>query len=117
MIRNCEICGKAFSPDRHWHRQCWSCWHDRHGQPDDRYDAGFRQGFAAGEAKGYAIGFGDGALCERADMASTALDPDLLGGAIALAHPDRHPPERQRQANAITARLIELRDRMRGAGG
>jgi hypothetical protein len=36
------------------------------------------------------------------------LDSRLLRDAIQLTHPDRHPPERARAANAVTAALLEL---------
>lgn len=35
-------------------------------------------------------------------------DAELLRGAIALTHPDRHPPERYELANRITAGLLDL---------
>ena len=39
---------------------------------------------------------------------SAELDPRLLRDAIQLTHPDRHPAERSRTANAVTAALLEM---------
>jgi hypothetical protein len=39
------------------------------------------------------------------------LEEDLLRGAIALTHPDRHPVERRDEATRITQRLLEARRR------
>ena len=47
--------------------------------------------------------------------APTPLDPRLLRDAISLTHPDRHPPERAKTANAVTAALLELLQQTRRA--
>jgi hypothetical protein len=36
------------------------------------------------------------------------LDERLLLAAVALCHPDRHPPERAAVANSVTSALLEL---------
>jgi hypothetical protein len=42
------------------------------------------------------------------------VDEDVLLDAVALCHPDRHPPERFEQANRVTAGLLDLLERARG---
>jgi hypothetical protein len=63
-------------------RLCWDCWRDRK-------DGERRVEFVRVEVP-------------------VLADAELLRGAIALTHPDRHPPERQELANRITAGLLDL---------
>ncbi len=46
-----------------------------------------------------------------APPAAPALSPDLLGKAIRLCHPDRHPGSES--ANQVTAALLQLREQGR----
>jgi hypothetical protein len=88
----CRSCGDLFESDRRYHRYCWPCywelrdagtWDDEpaHGRPPPR---------------------------PSSTPPPLELDPRLLRDAIALTHPDRHPPERAKVANAVTAALLEL---------
>jgi hypothetical protein len=43
------------------------------------------------------------------NAAAPQLSLELLEDAIALAHPDRHPPERAARAGRVTAELLALR--------
>ncbi|MDQ3671482.1 MAG: hypothetical protein M3364_03460 [Actinomycetota bacterium] len=83
-MARCSDCGRSFSAKGQWQRRCWTCWR---GQEDAKLIA---EGFEAGLA------------------AASSLDERLLRDAIALCHPDRHPPERFLLANRVTASLIEL---------
>jgi predicted nucleic acid-binding Zn-ribbon protein len=87
VTRKCRRCGDLFETDRQHHRLCWPCyWHERHAQ--ERRPPSKQQ-------------------------RSRSLDARLLRGAIALCHPDRHPPERAKTANAVTAALLDLLDNER----
>ena len=88
-MRTCVDCGERFDGED-WKRRCLACWKAwKEGQV---YEEGYAAGYAAGR-----------------EIYGPALSPDLIRGAIALCHPDRHPPERAELANATTAQLIELR--------
>lgn len=56
---------------------CWSCWRELQGQ--------------AAQPKTVVV---------------SPVDADLLKSAIALCHPDRHPPERADLCNRVTAALV-----------
>jgi hypothetical protein len=43
------------------------------------------------------------------------VDADLLKSAIALCHPDRHPPERAKPCNRVTAALTVALNAVREA--
>jgi hypothetical protein len=60
----------------------------------EAYDEGFRDGFTAG----------------REGMASHSANGDTrtLKRAVTLTHPDRHPAERQHEANEVPAELLTL---------
>jgi hypothetical protein len=81
MRRPCTNCGGWFEPSKPFHRQCWDCWHEAHDEDPPRPRAVGRE-------------------------VVSPLDSVTLRGAIALVHPDRHPPERQEEATAITAKLL-----------
>ena len=60
--------------------------------------------------------FGDAAdslgyLDSAAKISDEIIEPtsELLNEAIALTHPDKHPPERREQATRVTQKLTELR--------
>jgi hypothetical protein len=95
MIRNCRRCGESFESDRNYHRLCWPCYWDQRNAAE----ANERQTPPAASAAAQ----------------GPALDPRLLRDAIALCHPDRHPPERSKTANAVTAALLDLLKAARGA--
>lgn len=48
----------------------------------------------------------------RRETAPAALDPDLLGRAIRLSHPDAHPRERFEIANRTVSELLALREQV-----
>jgi len=81
--RRCSSCGDAFYPDRSYHRLCWECW--RRSAPGRR---------------------------RPAPSSAPALDAATLRDAVALTHPDRHPPERREAATRITAALLAARERV-----
>jgi hypothetical protein len=90
MTRACRRCGETFDTNRSHHRYCWPCyWELRDG------------GEATPPAPPY--------------TGSPSLEPGLLREAIALCHPDRHPPEQER-ANAVTAALLDLLTTVRKRG-
>jgi hypothetical protein len=93
----CRRCGDSFESDRKYHRYCWPCyweqrqagrWHEEPKPPP------------------------------RAEPSPPPLelDPRLLRNAIALCHPDRHPPERFKVATSVTAALLELLQTVRKRG-
>jgi hypothetical protein len=92
----CRNCGDLFESDRSYHRYCWPCYwqlrDDGHWPEDDQPPR------------------------SEPSRPPLVLDVRLLRDAIALCHPDRHPPERARTANAVTAALLELLRDARGAG-
>jgi len=93
MERRCQRCTEWFESDRPHHRLCWTCfWEIR--DAETKTDPPRQPSRAA----------------------SGALDPGLLLEAIALTHPDKHPPERARAANAVTAALLEALHSARQAG-
>jgi hypothetical protein len=76
MSRCCYSCDTAFRPDGSWQKLCWPCW----------------RRLRAEEAKPRTV-------------VMSPVDADLLKPAIALCHPDRHPPERAEMCNRVTAAL------------
>lgn len=105
----CQECRQKFSyraslPDQKFCRECYfEKRGDFTGALEEQawrlaYDAGYHR--AAGE------------LTENAERAAKIIDLLPLRDVIALCHPDRHPPERQTQATAVTAALLELRERL-----
>jgi hypothetical protein len=74
MSRLYRSCSKPFRPEFSTMRLCWPCWRE---------------------------------LREQADKPRTVVispvDAQLLKLAIALCHPDRHPPEREQMCNRVTA--------------
>jgi hypothetical protein len=78
-----------------WQKRCWRCWRDDRDKEE--------------WTKAYSIGFGKGR-----EAGGGGLDDETLRTAIALCHPDRHPPERAAEANEVTAALLRLREARRG---
>jgi hypothetical protein len=76
VTRFCRSCSKLFQPEFATMRLCWPCWRELREQ-----------------AK------------EPRTVVVSAVDADLLLSAIALCHPDRHPPERAELCNRVTAAL------------
>jgi hypothetical protein len=76
VTRRCRSCSESFRPEFATMRLCWPCWRE---------------------------------LREQAKQPRTVVvspvDADLLKSAIALCHPDRHPPERAELCNRVTAAL------------
>jgi hypothetical protein len=76
VSRLCRSCSEPFRPEFAAMRLCWLCWRE---------------------------------LREQAKQPRTVvvspIDADLLKSAIALCHPDRHPPERAELCNRVTAAL------------
>ena len=84
-------------------RLCWRCWR---AQKDlEALEKAFRQGFD----EGYRAAARDHGRARFQRPQPTAFDGELLRRAISLCHPDRHPPERAGEANAVTAELLALR--------
>lgn len=83
--RPCTGCGQPFEPSRPYHRLCWECWQEpTNARRHERLPA------------------------------EPLLDAGTLRIAVALTHPDRHPPERAEQATrttqALTAALARVRE-------
>ncbi len=95
MERRCRRCSEWFESDRPHHRLCWTCFWSLQ-DATKKTDPPPRQ---------------------QSPMTSSTLDPGLLLEAITLTHPDKHPPERGRAANAVTAALLELLHTARQQGG
>jgi hypothetical protein len=96
-VRCCQSCGEPFDGEA-WQRRCWKCWREEREREQLAavYDLEYRRGYAAGR-RGSRGGLSD----------------ELIVRAVRLTHPDHHPVERFAEANAITARLLELRPRGR----
>jgi hypothetical protein len=104
VTRRCKRCRSSFNAKKHFHELCWACW--RAEREKEQKGAAFREGFKAGLERGQDEAFQRGYEAGR----RAALPADsTLRGAIALCHPDRHPPERGGEANRITAALLSLR--------
>src|SRR5262249_29429992 len=109
-VVNCRGCGEQFEPEFDRQRLCWSCWRARKDQ-DERLRR---------EAEERLRGWRRRQYDERRydppprDTPKPALSITTLRGAIALCHPDRHPVERQADANRVCAELLrvyaEIRD-------
>ena len=76
MSRRCRSCDRAFRPEGDWQRMCWPCWRSLREQ-----------------AK------------QPRTVVVTPVDAALIKSAIALCHPDRHPPERAELCHRVTAAL------------
>jgi hypothetical protein len=131
VTRACVDCGRAFDaePDEPWKTRCLGCF-KRHKRAEERGDwepgwkrrarppegpverlsraagATVAEAFAAGRKEGYDAGLAEG----RRRPSPVRLDAELLRELVALTHPDRHPPERFKQANDATTKLLALLD-------
>lgn len=105
--RTCRDCGEPFETERHWHRLCWDCyWKQRDNGRFANDERGWRQP---------PPGWSDSPRREPS-RAPVELDVRLLRNAIDLTHPDRHPPEREEKAEAVTRWLLDLlRELRKGA--
>jgi hypothetical protein len=106
LSRNCSRCGQPFETDRAHHRLCWACYWELRDTAAGR-----------GNWRTPPPGWDDPPRQDRERPQQTVrlIDERLLRDAISLTHPDRHPPERARIANAVTAALLELLDAARRA--
>jgi hypothetical protein len=86
MSRRCRSCDKPFRPEFASMRLCWPCWRELQAQAE-----------------------------KPRTVVLSPVDAQLLRLAIALCHPDRHPPEREEMCNrataALTGALKAVRDR------
>jgi hypothetical protein len=78
VSRRCRSCDEPFRPEGSWQRLCWPCWRELRAQAE-----------------------------QPRTVVITPVDAALLKSAIALWHPDRHPPERADLCNRVTAALVE----------
>lgn len=69
----------------------------------DAREGGYKDGYASGWLAGRM------AHEEARGLLSGALTLEEINALIRLTHPDRHPAERQAEANRLTARLLEMR--------
>jgi hypothetical protein len=76
MSRQCRSCGESFRPEFATMRLCWPGWRELREQTQ-----------------------------KPRTVVVSPVDADLLKSAIALCHPDRHPPERAELCNQTTAAL------------
>lgn len=97
-VRTCRECGERFEAQQPWHQHCRRCWRSlcEDKAREAAYAEGLRDGMAAAER-------------HPAPAPRPQLDPVLLGSAIQLTHPDRHPVEREALANRVTAALLAMR--------
>jgi len=82
-------CGESFLAERPWHRMCWPCRRARE-------DAETRATRPVTEPREVLV-----------------LDSRSIRAALALTHPDRHPPERAEQATRTTQALAVALERAR----
>lgn len=111
-------CGIGFQrePGETWKTLCLPCWKARKQREDNEAAERNKRALQLASGEAYARGRRDGAALAR-ETISRRLRPDLLKRAAALCHPDRHPRERQTEANAVTAALLELRGWLTGKAG
>jgi hypothetical protein len=76
VTRRCDSRDNSFRPEGSWQRLCWPCWRELHDQ-----------------AK------------KPRTVVVSPVDATLLRTAIALCHPDRHPPARAELCHCVTAAL------------
>jgi hypothetical protein len=86
VSRTCQSCSRPFRPDGKWQRLCWPCWRDLKAQAE-----------------------------RPRTVVVSPVDAQLLKLAIALCHPDRHPPERAEMCNRVTAALVDALKAVREA--
>jgi hypothetical protein len=85
VSRRCRSCDKSFRPEGSWRRLCWPCWRELQAQAE-----------------------------QPRTVVVSPVDAQLLKSAIALCHPDRHPPERQDLCHRVTAALTVALKAVRG---
>lgn len=86
MSRRCRSCDQPFRPEGDWQRMCWPCWRE----------------LRAHAKKSRTI-----------DV--SPVGAQLLRNAIALCHPDRHPPERADLCHRVTSALLDALKAVREA--
>lgn len=95
MTATCVDCARGFQARGSWQTRCWPCWRAHRDEETraDAYDTGYDAGYRAGTR----------------DAPPASLGAALLADLVALAHPDRHPPERAALAHRATVALLALR--------
>jgi hypothetical protein len=101
VIRPCASCGASFETDRDYHRYCWPCFREEsdRGRWTDEKSSSWRKPPPGWERT---------APPPPPRPPTPQLDARFLRDALQLCHPDRHPVERAKSANAVTATLLEL---------
>lgn len=89
-MRRCRSCGERFEPARSHHYLCWDCWREQN--PSNWH----QRRETAPSVQAVAV-----------------LDAATIKSAIALCHPDVHPPERRERALRVTQALTGALDRTR----
>jgi hypothetical protein len=103
--RACPGCGRLYVSALPTHLLCRVCYFERHGDYEMALaEESWRRGFGFGYQRGHV---------DALEARQPILPAPLLDAAIALCHPDRHPEERSRQANALTADLLAARERIK----
>ena len=82
MSRRCIDCGALFETRFDHHRLCWPCWRRTR-------TAGPREPWAPGSPA----------------VDTIAVSVETVHAAVRLCHPDRHPEQRNQEANRVTAIL------------
>jgi hypothetical protein len=77
--RRCIGCGQLFEPSYDYHRRCWPCWRQAR-TPGERTDS-------------------------PAAADTLVVSVETVHAAVRLCHPDRHPEQRNQEANRVTALL------------
>jgi hypothetical protein len=88
VSRRCTSCSRQFRAEGQWQKLCWRCWRDLNGH----------------EPRGETL---------PAAPETTVIDERLLLAAVALCHPDRHPPARAIEENRVTRELLAMLDHAR----
>jgi len=91
MTRRCVDCGAEFRASRDYYVRCWDCWHDQRGARTNS----------------------NRTFTVVRERTVPAVPSELIRAAIGLAHPDRHPPERQESALRVTQQLTDALERTR----
>lgn len=96
MRAECIRCGNYFdNRGDDWKTYCARCYKAMKNQEADEVRKAWNDGYSAGRIAGRREG-------------RESVDIELIQRAVRLTHPDRHPPERFEEANALTALLLAL---------
>jgi hypothetical protein len=106
MTRLCSRCGGYFEPSQHFHRLCWSCWHEENDSaraPTNSLMQENRELRRTNRELAETLG-------EFRKAANTAYEiRDQLPRLLQLCHPDKH--QGSSGSNEVTAWLLNLRVR------